>query len=104
MGFLRLRRPWGFSHEARRGPQGASRAAPGTSCLHAHGEGELVITLESWEVPNVPLQGPQGSQVCIPDSPRESGLMSKGSKGLCSPFELRSEELMLLNCGVGEDS
>ena len=49
MGFLRLRRPWGFSHEARRGPQGASRAAPGNSCLHAHGEGELVITLESWE-------------------------------------------------------
>ena len=25
MGFLRLLRPWGFSHEARRGPQGASR-------------------------------------------------------------------------------
>ena len=50
MGFLRLRRPWGFSHEARRGPQGASRAAPGNSCLHAHGEEELVITLESWEV------------------------------------------------------
>ena len=37
--------------------------------------------------PNVPLQGPQGSQVCIPDSPRESGLVSKGSKGLRSPFE-----------------
>ena len=50
MGFLRLWRPWGFSHEARRGPQGASRAAPGNSCLHAHGEGELVITLESWEM------------------------------------------------------
>ena len=49
MGFLRLLRPWGFSHEARRGPQGASRAAPGKSGLHAHGEGELVITLESWE-------------------------------------------------------
>ena len=49
MGFLRLRRPWGFSQEARRGPQGASRAAPGKSGLHAHGEGELVITLESWE-------------------------------------------------------
>ena len=49
MGFLRLRLPWGFSHEARRGPQGASRAVPGNSCLHAHGEGELVITLESWE-------------------------------------------------------
>ena len=50
MGFLRLRLPWGFSHEARRGPQGASRAVPGNSCLHAHGEGELVITLELWEV------------------------------------------------------
>ena len=30
MGFLRLLRPWGFSHEARRGLQGASRAAPGS--------------------------------------------------------------------------
>ena len=49
MCFLRLRRRWGFSHEARRGPQGASRAAPGKSGLHAHDEGELVITLESWE-------------------------------------------------------
>ena len=42
MGVLQLRRPWGFSHEARRGPQGDSRAAPGNSCLHAHGE----VTLE----------------------------------------------------------
>ena len=49
MGLLRLLRPWRFSHEARRGPQGASRAAPGKSGLHAHGEGVLVITLESWE-------------------------------------------------------
>ena len=49
MGLLRLLRPWGFSHEARRGPQGASRAAPGKSGLHAHGEGDLIITLESWE-------------------------------------------------------
>ena len=39
--------------------------------------------------PNVPLQGPQGSQVCIPDSPRESGLVSKGSKELHCPFESR---------------
>ena len=31
-GFLELRRPWGFSPEARRGSQGASRAAPG---IHA---------------------------------------------------------------------
>ena len=28
-GFLELRRPWGYSPEARRGSQGASRAAPG---------------------------------------------------------------------------
>ena len=39
MGFLELRRPWGFSPEARRGSQGASRAAPGKSGLHAHGGG-----------------------------------------------------------------
>ena len=33
--FLELRRPWGFSPEARRESQGASRAAPGKSGLHA---------------------------------------------------------------------
>ena len=38
-GFLELRRPWGFSPEARRESQGASRAAPGKSGLHARGEG-----------------------------------------------------------------
>ena len=48
-GFLELRRPWGFSPEARRGSQGASRAAPGKSGLHARGEGERVMALESWE-------------------------------------------------------
>ena len=46
-GFLELRRPWGFSPEARRGSQGASRAAPGKSGLHARGEGERVLALES---------------------------------------------------------
>ena len=45
MGFLRLQRPWGFSPEARRGSQGASRAAPGKSGLHARGEGERVLEL-----------------------------------------------------------
>ena len=45
MGFLELRRPWGFSPEARRGSQGASRAAPGKSGLHARGEGERVLAL-----------------------------------------------------------
>ena len=44
MGFLRLRRPWGFSHESRRGPQGASRAVPGNSCLHAHNLSEPTAT------------------------------------------------------------
>ena len=35
-GVLELRRPWGFSPEARRGSQGASRAAPGRVYLGAH--------------------------------------------------------------------
>ena len=48
-GFLELRRPLGFSPEARRGSQGASRAAPGKSGLHARGEGERVMALESRE-------------------------------------------------------
>ena len=45
--FLELQRPWGFSPEARRGSQGASRAALGKSGLHAGGEGERVMALES---------------------------------------------------------
>ena len=48
-GFLELRRPWGFSPEARRGSQGASRAAPGKSGLHARGKGKRVLALESRE-------------------------------------------------------
>ena len=48
-GFLDLRHPCGFSREARRGSQGASRVAPGKSSLHACGEKERVIALESWE-------------------------------------------------------
>ena len=47
--FLELQRPWGFSPEARRGSQGASRAAPGKSGLHVHGEVERVMALESRE-------------------------------------------------------
>ena len=35
--------------EARRGSQGASRAAPGKSGMHACGEGERVVALESRE-------------------------------------------------------
>ena len=48
MGFLELGRKYEFSHEVRRGAQGASRVAPGKSSLHASGEGECVIALESW--------------------------------------------------------
>ena len=40
---------WGFSPEARRGSQGASRGAPGKSGLHGRGEGERVLALESRE-------------------------------------------------------
>ena len=40
---------WGFSHEARRGSQGASRAVPGKSGLCARVEGERVMALQSWE-------------------------------------------------------
>ena len=37
--------------------------------------------------PKIPLQGRQGSRGCIPGSPRESGLVSRGSQGLRSPLE-----------------
>ena len=33
--------------EARRGSQGASRAVPGKSGLHAHGEGPIVYSISS---------------------------------------------------------
>ena len=47
-GFLELRRQCGVSHEVGQGPQGASLVVPGMSGLHSCGEGERVITLESW--------------------------------------------------------
>ena len=48
MGFLELQSQCGVSHEVRPGAQGASHVAPGKSGIHARGEGECVITLESW--------------------------------------------------------
>ena len=39
------------------------------------------------------LQGRQGSRGCIPGSPWVSGLVSRGSKGLRSPFESRRAPL-----------
>ena len=41
---------WVFWPEARRGSQGASRAAPGKSGLHARGEGERVLA-SPWDSP-----------------------------------------------------
>ena len=49
VGFLKLRRQCGVSHEVRRGAQGASLMAPGKSGLHARGEGVRVISIESWK-------------------------------------------------------
>ena len=49
MGFLKLQHQCGISHEVRRGAQGGSRVAPGKSGVHARGEGERVIALESCE-------------------------------------------------------
>ena len=46
MGFLELGRKYEFSHEVRRGAQGASRAAPGKSGLPAGSEEERVVALE----------------------------------------------------------
>ena len=43
--------------------------------------------------PNGPLQGRQGSRGCIRDSPEELGLISRGSKGLGYPLELRRVSL-----------
>ena len=36
---------------------------------------------------NIPLKGRQGSRGCIPDSPGESGLVSRGSKDSTLPLE-----------------
>ena len=49
MGFLELQRQCGVSHEVLRGAQGASHVALGKSGLHARGEGERVMALQSWE-------------------------------------------------------
>ena len=47
MVFLELWHQCGVSHEVQRGAQGASHVVPGKSSLHASGEGERVIALES---------------------------------------------------------
>ena len=47
MDFVELWHQYGVSHQVRREGQGASRVAPGKSGLHAHGEVERIIALES---------------------------------------------------------
>ena len=98
-GFLELQHPWGFSPEARRGPQGASRAVPGNSCLHAHGEGELVITLESWEVTRASRRVEEGLSMSF------SGCSGKPSFPPTSAGDLRKLPRVPLRgegrCGFG---
>ena len=48
VGFLELERKYEFSHEVRRGAQGASRVAPGKSGVYACDEEEPINALESW--------------------------------------------------------
>ena len=43
--------------------------------------------------PTIPLQGKQASRGCIPGSPGESDLVSRGSQGLRSPLESRRGSL-----------
>ena len=102
--FPRAAAPVGFSPEARRGSQGASRAAPGKSNhpfeLRGRAGGCARVTagpkrphLGVCPGPNIPLQGRQGSRGCIPGSRGESGLVSRGSQGLRSPLESRRGSL-----------
>ena len=101
-GFLELRRPWGFSHEARRGSQGASRAAPGKSGLHERGEGERVIVLESWEGTRASRRVEEGLSRSF------SACSGKPSFPSTSPGDLRELPMVPLRgegcCGVGGPS
>ena len=101
-GFLELRRPWGFSHEARRGSQGASRAAPGKSGLHERGKGERVIVLESWEGTRASRRVEEGLTRSF------SACSGKPSFPSTSPGDLRELPMVPLRgegcCGVGGPS
>ena len=69
----------GFSPEARRGSQGASRAAPGKSGLHARGEGERVLALAGASRGFSPAAVPVG--VFSRDTTRISGSLPCGGVG-----------------------
>ena len=101
-GFLELRRPWGFSHEAGRGSQGASRAVPGKSGLHARGKGVRVMALESWEGTRASRRIEEGLSRSF------SGCGGKPSFPSTSEGDLRELPRVPLRgdgcCGVGEAS
>ena len=94
---------WFFSScggilELRRGFQASSWVGPGKHNLSFKLQGKAgrctrvtagpqIPHLGVCPGPNIPLKGRQGSRGCTPDSPRESGLTSRGSKGLRSPVK-----------------
>ena len=98
-GFLELRHPRGFSPKARRGSQGATRAAPGKSCLHARVEKERVIVLESWEGTRASRRVEEGLSMSF------SGCSGKPSFPPTSAGDLRELPRVPLRgegrCGVG---
>ena len=100
---------WFFSScggilELRRGFQASSSVSPGKPKLPFELRGKAGCCARITARPNrphlgvcpglnSPLQGWQGSRCCIPASPGESGLASRGSKGLRSPLEPRRGSL-----------
>ena len=98
-GFLQLRRPYGCSPEARRGSQGASRAAPGKSGLLGRGEGERVIALESWEGTRASRHVEEGLSRSFSCCSRKPSFPSTSAGGLRELLRLplRSQGY----CGVG---
>ena len=87
MVFLELRRdtrvttgisafPLGWPWEAQSSPR-VARESWGLRSSHCRAERPHLGVCPG---PNIPLQGRQGSRGCIPGSPRESGLVSRGSQ------------------------
>ena len=93
-GFLELRRPWGFSPEARRGSQGASRAAPGKSGLHARGGFDKYYDSFLW-LKNAGVALPAN----VVDEPQVPLLLSKNQ----NLFKLFSNDVGLLAAQYGNE-
>ena len=75
---------------------------PGNSCLHAHGEEELVITLESWEVTRASRRVEEGLSRSFSGGGGKPSfpLTSAGDYRELTSVPLRGEEC----CGVGRAS